>query len=301
MNNKTDVENKIRTQYEAIWSNPGKINRNDQNLHLGYHFGFYEKGIRNDEDAIINMNNYVGRLLGLDGKKSLKILDAGCGIGGTAIHLSKKYPKYDFFGITLASKEMELAEKLKKKNHAKNVKFIQDSYIDTKFPDDFFDGVYALESVCYAKNKQKFINEMHRILKQGGKLVVIDFFRKLDLSNSIIKNINRNFLKQQGSKEAHVTIDTFKSFLEFGKFEEIKICNLLKMGNVKHFLLYGFIIRKLYADLSLQFKEIKNVRKNNSLLSIFVHKCAFIFLFIFKALFIFKSKPGYYSITAVKV
>ena len=300
MKNKSSIENKIKTQYENIWSNTSKINRNSQDLNLGWHFGFYEKGVETYQDAIINMNDYVGRLLNLDDNVSKMILDAGCGVGPTSIYLARKYSKNNYIGITLASKEIALAEKIQKENHVKNVKFIQGSYVDTGCSINVFDSVFALESVCYAQNKQRFINEMNRVLKPEGKIVVIDIFRKHDLSNSLIRNINYNFLKQQDSPAARVTIDTFKSFLETGGFGGIKIHDLLKTGNVKHFLLYGFIIRSLYANLSSQFKEIKDLRKNNSLADSFTRKCAFVFVFILKALLTYKSKPGYYSITAVK-
>jgi len=300
MKNKSNIKNKIKTQYEDIWSNPRKINRNGQDLNLGWHFGFYEKGVETYKDAIINMNNYVGRLIDLDDDVSKMIFDAGCGVGTTSIYLARRYSKSKFIGITLASREIELAEKIQKENRVKNVEFIQGSYIDIGCSNNVFDSAFALESVCYSQNKQRFINEINRVLKPEGKIVVIDIFRKHDFSNSLIRNINYNFLKQQASPLARVTIDTFESFLKTGGFGRIKIRNLSKAGKVKRFFLYGFIILNLYANLSSQFKEIKDLRKNNSLVNSFTDKCEFVFVFILKALFTYKSKPGYYSITAVK-
>ena len=69
------------------------------------HHGYYEKGIRTHIQSVENMNDFVGRLLCLDSKEkqTKKILDAGCGIGGTITYLAKKYPNVNFTGITAAS------------------------------------------------------------------------------------------------------------------------------------------------------------------------------------------------------
>ena len=55
------------------------------------HFGYYPKGQENlsMSEAQLLMNEQLAKALDL--KKDSKVLDAGCGEGGVAIYLAKKY------------------------------------------------------------------------------------------------------------------------------------------------------------------------------------------------------------------
>ncbi len=291
----TDFETKVGEQYQNLWSNPKKIHR-DKNLFLGWHFGYYEKGIKTQKEAFINMNNYIAKLLNLNKDKNLKILDAGCGVGATLTYFAKKYPTSAFYGITLTSNEIRLAEKLKKKNNLKNVNFFQQSYNNTDFPSEYFDGVYSLESVAYAENKQFYIKEMNRIIKKNGKLVVNDIFRKNDYTNLAIKNIRHKILKIKDYDKPNYTLNMFKKCLSGGGFEDIEIHNLSKNGNIKYFFLYGFIIKYIFYSSRDEFvMEFKQKKKSRLHLI-----CKFLSNFISKILILINSKPDYYSITAMK-
>jgi ubiquinone/menaquinone biosynthesis C-methylase UbiE len=148
------------------------------NQTLAFHYGYYEKGFRSHDQAILHMNDVVWGMLGFDGTKPLQILDAGCGIGGTSIYLAQKYPKVTFTGISIAPSEIQFATKLAAQNKVTgNTRFLQNNFCDTKLPDGSFDGIIALESINYARDTRDFFQEMYRILKPGGRLVVLDGFR----------------------------------------------------------------------------------------------------------------------------
>jgi tocopherol O-methyltransferase len=148
------------------------------NQTLAFHYGYYEKGFRSHNQAILHMNDVVWGMLGLDGTRPLQILDAGCGVGGTSIYLAKKYPLVNFTGISIAPSEVQFATELAAQNKVtENTQFLQNNFCDTKFPDGNFDGVFALESINYARDTREFFQEMYRILKPGGKLVILDGFR----------------------------------------------------------------------------------------------------------------------------
>ena len=53
---------------------------------LAVHYGFWEKDTKSFKDALINTNNYLMRMA--DVQKGERILDAGCGVGGSAIYLA---------------------------------------------------------------------------------------------------------------------------------------------------------------------------------------------------------------------
>jgi len=287
-------ETKTRKLYEKIWSNPQQIHR-EKNPMLGWHLGYYEKGVNSYKESLINMNNYVGKLLDIK-NKNLRILDAGCGIGVVVIYLADKYPKSTFYGITLAYNEVKIGQKLKKEKNIKNVTFIQESYTNTEFPSEYFDCVYSLESLSYQKNKRVYLEEMNRIIKNKGKLVVIDFFRQYDSKKPLIKNIRKKILKHKNLDKPKDTINTFREQLREEGFTNIKIENLLKKGNVKHIYFYGHIFQVMFFGLFRKLNKENKFRRYNPFYLIW----RFLNHFAFKILILIHRKPGYFSITAEK-
>ncbi len=290
MDNNSDREVKISNFYQNLWANPKKIRR-ERNPLLGWHFVYYEKGVNSYKEAIINMNNYVGRLLNLNKDDKLTILDAGCGVGATVIHLSNKFLNSQFKGIALSSNEIKIANELKKENNSENTEFFQKSYLNTDFESDFFDCIYCLESATYAEDKQIFLKEMNRVLKKNGRFVVIDIFRKNNLINPLTKAVNNKILKEEKYNRPHITIDIFSKLLEENDFTNVKTINLLKTKNVKTLIFYGFCFQLIFQE------AINEYKKKSNFLS-YIWKV--INRFTFVTLFFIISKPGYYSIISIK-
>ncbi len=248
---------------EDFWNE--KIKRFDVDKTLGLHFGFYEKGIHNHADAVINMNNYIERLLELKNrsKKIERILDAGCGFGGTVIYLAKKHPEISFYGISINPQEVKLARYFAQERHVlSNTQFIAADYENTVFPSNYFDCVIAVESLSYSnKSKQKkFIIEMNRILKPGGKLVVIDgFFSKIP-SNSFMKKMV-DIYEEKRKFEFYIESEFNKSVLYS---EESSLPELEEINKFASYL-------KEYGFLNVNIKDISknispSVMKNSFLL-----------------------------------
>ena len=139
------------------------------------HYGYWDQGTHDLVSALLNMNRVVAERAGITA--SMRILDAGCGVGGTSVYLAKKYG-CDVTGITLSAKQVVSAQKnaehlgVSTKTH-----FYQKNFLDTGFPDHTFDVVIATDSVCHTDDKEGFVREAKRVLKPGGKLLVTDFFR----------------------------------------------------------------------------------------------------------------------------
>lgn len=154
------------------------------------HVGLYEKGVHSHVEALNHMNDYVAQHLHLDDNKSMKILDAGCGVGGPATYLAQKYPASSFTGITITRSQVGLAKKLaQERNVTVNTDFMFQNFRSTAFPDNYFDGVYTVESIAYAKSKEEYIREMYRILKPGGRIAIVDAFLRDKPLTSLTQNV----------------------------------------------------------------------------------------------------------------
>ncbi len=144
------------------------------NNHLGMHYGLWEDDTRNLSEALQNENDYVK--LKLDLKPDEKILDVGCGVGGIMEFLASRYD-IPVMGITISSEQVKKGRKMSEKMSLQNLlKFMKRDYHKTDFPDESFDKIYAVESADASNPVSSFLKEMYRILKSGGKILIVDAF-----------------------------------------------------------------------------------------------------------------------------
>ncbi len=141
---------------------------------MGMHFGFWNQSTKNLQEAVIHQNEWMANLLNI--QREYKILDAGCGVGGSSIYIAKHYG-CNVTGITITPKQIISAKEYAKKEGVENkVEFLEMDFTSTTFKDASFDVVWAIESVCHAADKKEFIKEAFRLLKPGGRLIVADYF-----------------------------------------------------------------------------------------------------------------------------
>ena len=219
------------------------------------HHGYYEKGIRTHIQSVINMNDFIGRLLNLDSeiKQCKKILDAGCGIGGTVVYFAKKFPNMKFTGINIVPDHIEVAKNLAKEEKVlSNTEFFIKDFEDTDLSSNQFDAIYLMESSCYALQKRMLIREMYRILKPGGILVIIDVFRTLVELNPVLINIYDSFCKGWGLSDL-IDIEEFILYLEKEGFYNIVNKTITK--HVTRTILRGDVLSIPYL-VSMMSKKI---------------------------------------------
>lgn len=102
-------------------------------------------------------------------KAGMKILDVGCGTGNFSIKLAEM--GCEVVGIDVSE---EMLDKARKKANEKglNIKFeIMDVY-NLNFSDKTFDGVFSMAAFEFIKEPQKAYNEMYRVLKNNGHLLI---------------------------------------------------------------------------------------------------------------------------------
>jgi len=223
-----NAKKKIIYWYEEHWE-PGFIKWWKGYETLALHDGLHEKGVRSFKDALLNMNDFVAKLLGLEKDREMIILDAGCGVGGTSIYLGNKFPRAKFIGITISRKQVELAKRFaRERNFNKNTSFFVMDYMKTAFPRNYFDDIFALESISYAPYKRGFVKEMHRILKPGGKLVVICPAMRKEKINPVLEKIYRWYHDGRGNPYSFPVLSRLLEYLKGNGFMNIKVKDLSK-------------------------------------------------------------------------
>lgn len=106
-----------------------------------------------------------------------KILDVGCGLGGTARYLARQY-ECCVTGIDLTDEYIAVGEKLTELVGLQDrVAHVQGNALSLPFADGSFDVVITEHAQMNISDKQQFYLELARALKPGGRFLFHDIFR----------------------------------------------------------------------------------------------------------------------------
>lgn len=95
-----------------------------------------------------------------------RVIDVGCGKGRYVRVLKKRFPHSSFHGLDVSTKMLNACPK--------GMQTKCGSLLNIGYPDASFDCAYTVEAVEHAMLVRNAIREMVRILKPGGKIIIID-------------------------------------------------------------------------------------------------------------------------------
>jgi demethylmenaquinone methyltransferase/2-methoxy-6-polyprenyl-1,4-benzoquinol methylase len=107
--------------------------------------------------------------------KPKKILDIATGTGDFAILSAQVLNPDCLIGIDISENMMEIGRKKVIRNGLENIiSFKKDDCLDLSFDDNTFDAVTAAFGIRNFQSLDKGLSEMCRVLRHGGKLVIIE-------------------------------------------------------------------------------------------------------------------------------
>ncbi len=114
------------------------------------------------------MNPHDGRAHAIlaEAAHASRILDAGCGNGRYAALIKQKLPQVDVHAVDVSN---EMLRHVPPTISCKNA-----SIQNLPYPDNYFDLVYCVEALEHVPHPAAAIKEMTRVLRPGGRLIIID-------------------------------------------------------------------------------------------------------------------------------
>ncbi|RMG12865.1 MAG: class I SAM-dependent methyltransferase [Deltaproteobacteria bacterium] len=142
---------------------------------LAIHRAVYAPGVRSSREAAEWINGRVARTFA-DLPVGARLLDLGCGVGGTAFWIAAGHP-WRITGVTLSPVQVELARSLA----ARRPEGARCDFVEGDFtrPGTLpaADGAYAIEAFCHAADAARFFEAAAAALRPGARLLLVDDFR----------------------------------------------------------------------------------------------------------------------------
>jgi ubiquinone/menaquinone biosynthesis C-methylase UbiE len=104
-----------------------------------------------------------------------RVLDVACGRGKSSFLLAMQHPTATIVGMDKLTTHVEIA-KLQYGN-TRNLEYQAGDAEALPFPDQSFARVHCLEAAFHF-DRQRFLQEVYRVLKPGGRVVIVDFMWK---------------------------------------------------------------------------------------------------------------------------
>jgi SAM-dependent methyltransferase len=157
--------------------------------------------------------------------KGFTILDVGCGGGRTVAKLAALAPEGKIHGVDYSAESVAESRRENAAGIAAGrVKIEQASVSRLPFPDDHFDLVVSVESQYYWPRPAEDMREIRRVLKPGGRAVVIlETYRGGRFG--VVKGAVMKALRS-----AHLTLDEHRDLFSAAGFSEIEIATEPRRG-----------------------------------------------------------------------
>lgn len=157
-----------------------------------------------------------------------RILDVATGTGDVALMIAAKYPGTTVTGIDIATAMLAIADRKRlKKPYAERVSFAPGDSENLEFANNSFDAVTVAFGVRNFEDLQKGLSEMYRVVRPGGKAVILEFtkpriFPFKQLFNAYFKHLLPLIgkLRSKDNRAYTYLYESVQAFPDYERFNE---------------------------------------------------------------------------------
>ena len=190
------------------WTNDALLERLwGDHIHLGYYprrgqHSHRAAGTCDFRQSKVALVHELVRWSGLDQlPRGSRLLDVGCGIGGSARILAADYG-FEVLGISISPAQVARATALTSPERSQHCRFAVMDALALELPDGSFDAVWSVEACPHMADKQRYADELLRVLAPGGRLAVADWNRR-DPAAGAMNPLERWVMRQLLDNWAH--------------------------------------------------------------------------------------------------
>ncbi len=167
----------VKTYYDQNTNLFLKFNNSKkaQNIHRS----LWKDEIENLEDALNYSNSLILKEIEVMNVSSPRIADLGCGVGASLFYIFPRLqnPK-PALGLTLSPVQAKLGKNSANELNLKNqTLFSEGDFTSVPLANESLDVIYSVEAVCHAVEPEKYFREASRLLRKGGKLILVDDYQ----------------------------------------------------------------------------------------------------------------------------
>lgn len=120
------------------------------------------------------------------------VLDVGCGGGGFIRRLAETYPYASFTGMDISETALQMtSENNRELQEAGGLTLVEASVDDMPFEDGSFDMVTAMETYFFWPDLERSLEEIRRVLSEGGILAIGSEMRLTDRTREEMEKAQR--------------------------------------------------------------------------------------------------------------
>lgn len=156
-----------------------------------------------------------------DIKPNQSLLDVACGRGKSSFIMNCLYPQTTIVGVDLLPPNIETAKLLF--GASPRLSYEQGSAMDLQFENGQFDRVQCLEAAFHFPDRSQFLRESARVLKPGGRLVVVDFAWNSAADRSTLNDPDTLIVRDVWQWDDMSAIEEYRAMAKAAGFRELKI------------------------------------------------------------------------------
>jgi ubiquinone/menaquinone biosynthesis C-methylase UbiE len=156
---------------------------------------------------VVNFNLYAGR----------SVLEVGCGVAIDLVRFAQGGAEVT--GVDLARQSIDLAKKYFE-HCGLNGDLRLGNGEELDFPDDSFDVVYAHGVIQYTANARKMVDELRRVVKPGGEVIMM-VYNRISWLNFLSNTLGVGLEHEDAPVLNKYSISEFKELLK--DFSEVRI------------------------------------------------------------------------------
>jgi O-methyltransferase StaMB len=137
-----------------------------------FHFGYFRTGAETLAQALDAHTDLVAEMARPSGEEH--VLDVGCGLGAPAVRIAERYG-CKITAVNISREQIRQGRRLiEQRRMSDRVRIVRGDARALEFPDGSFDAIVCLEAagdICLSEgDKQRFVGELHRVLRPNGRV-----------------------------------------------------------------------------------------------------------------------------------